>query len=75
VHIWVEDTGRGIPPEDQNTVFEKFTRVRSGGTGGTRGLGLGLAFCKLAVENHGGKIWVESEVERGSRFTFTAPIA
>ncbi len=75
VHIWVEDTGRGIPPEDQHSVFEKFTRVRSGGTGGTRGLGLGLAFCKLAVENHGGKIWVESEVDRGSRFTFTAPIA
>ncbi len=74
MQVWVEDTGRGISPEDQEAVFEKFTRVRSA-TGATRGLGLGLAFCKLAVEGHGGKIWIESEVGKGSRFTFTLPLA
>jgi signal transduction histidine kinase len=61
-------------PEAQETIFEKFTRAPDG-SGKTRGLGLGLAFCKMAIEDHGGKIWVESEVEKGSKFTFTIPIA
>jgi PAS domain S-box-containing protein len=75
MRIWVEDNGRGIPEDSLEKVFQKFSRVREGATGHTSGLGLGLAFCKLAVENHGGQIWVESEFEKGSRFTFTAPIA
>lgn len=74
MHVWVEDNGRGISPEAQEQIFEKFTRG-PGSTGKTKGLGLGLAFCKLAVENHGGKIWVESEGEKGSKFTFTIPVA
>jgi PAS domain S-box-containing protein len=75
VEMWVKDQGRGIPKADQKRIFEKFARVQVGATGSTKGLGLGLAYCKLAVEGHGGKIWVESEVGKGSRFAFTIPIA
>jgi signal transduction histidine kinase len=71
----VEDQGRGIPEAEQERIFEKFTRVQTGATGNTKGLGLGLAYCKLAVEGHGGKIWVESEVGKGARFIFTLPVA
>ena len=74
MEVWVEDQGRGILPEAQETIFDKFTRA-PGGSGKTKGLGLGLAFSKMAIEDHGGKIWVESEVEKGSKFTFTIPIA
>ena len=73
VYISVHDDGPGILPEDQRRIFEKFSR--GAGVGGqTPGTGLGLAFCKLAVETHGGRIWVESEIGRGSTFTFTLPI-
>lgn len=72
--VWVADTGKGIPAEDQERIFEKYARARIG-TGTAKGLGLGLAFCKLAVEGHGGKIWVKSELEKGSTFTFTLPLA
>jgi PAS domain S-box-containing protein len=75
VEMWVQDHGRGIPKSEQSRVFEKFARVQVGGSGSTKGLGLGLAYCKLAVEGHGGKIWVESEVGKGSRFAFTIPVA
>jgi len=74
MEIWVQDEGEGIQPEFQDQIFNKFTSVSSG-TGRPRGLGLGLAFCKLVVEDHGGKIWVESEVGVGSKFSFTIPIA
>lgn len=75
VEMWVRDEGRGIPQSEHKRIFEKFARVQVGATGSTKGLGLGLAYCKLAVEGHGGKIWVESEVGKGSRFAFTIPIA
>jgi PAS domain S-box-containing protein len=77
VELWVKDEARGIPKADQERIFEKFARVqiKAGATGSTKGLGLGLAYCKLAVEGHGGKIWVESEVGKGSRFAFTIPVA
>jgi len=70
VQIWVQDNGPGIPAEKAEKVFDKFARLHSGG----KGLGLGLAFCRLAVEGHGGNIWVESDVGQGSMFTFTLPI-
>ena len=73
VHIWVKDNGRGIPPAEQERIFDKFTRLR--GTSKVGGLGIGLAFCRLAVLGHGGKIWVESEQDKGATFHFTFPTA
>ncbi len=72
--ISVIDTGPGIPPEYQQTIFEKFTQVK-GYEGKRRGTGLGLTFCKMVIEAHGGKIWVESEMGKGSRFSFTLPLS
>ncbi|MCI0551828.1 MAG: GAF domain-containing sensor histidine kinase, partial [Anaerolineae bacterium] len=73
VHMWVKDNGSGIPPAEQERIFDKFTRLR--GTSKAGGLGIGLAFCRLAVLGHGGKIWVESETGKGATFHFTFPIA
>ena len=67
----VSDTGPGIPPEYHKHIFDRFARV---GREETQGTGLGLAFCRLAVEAHGGQIWVESEPGQGSTFKFTLPI-
>jgi two-component system, NtrC family, sensor histidine kinase KinB len=72
IHMWVKDNGRGIPPGEQDRIFDKFTRLR--GTSKTGGLGIGLAFCRLAVQGHGGKIWVESEQDKGATFHFTFPV-
>jgi two-component system, NtrC family, sensor histidine kinase KinB len=73
VHMWVKDNGPGIPAGEQDRVFDKFTRLR--GTNKASGLGIGLAFCRLAVLGHGGTIWVESEPGKGSVFHFTFPVA
>jgi PAS domain S-box-containing protein len=73
VHFWVQDHGSGIPTSEQEHIFDKFTRLR--GKGKVGGLGIGLAFCRLAVQGHGGKIWVESEMGKGSTFHFTFPVA
>ena len=71
LRVGVSDNGPGIPKEDQKRIFEKFARVQRKGR--PKGLGLGLAFCRLAVEAHGGRIWVESETGQGSTFYFTLP--
>ena len=68
----VSDTGPGIEPELYDRVFERFTRLEN--AKGTRGTGLGLPFCKLAVEAHGGSIWVDSAPGRGSSFKFRLPV-
>jgi signal transduction histidine kinase len=73
VHMWVKDNGPGIPPAEQDRIFDKFTRLRGNTKSG--GLGIGLAFCRLAVLGHGGRIWVESEPGKGSAFHFTFPVA
>jgi signal transduction histidine kinase len=73
VKIWVRDNGPGIPPADQQRIFDKFTRLR--GKERPAGLGVGLAFCKLAVQGHGGQIWVESVIDKGSTFWLTLPVA
>jgi len=73
VHFWVKDQGSGIPPSEQDHIFDKFARLR--GHGKIGGLGIGLAFCRLAVQGHGGRIWVESESGKGSTFHFTFPAA
>lgn len=73
IHMWVKDNGPGIPAVDQERIFDKFTRLR--GTNKPGGLGIGLAFCRLAVLGHGGRIWVESEQGKGAAFHFTFPVA
>jgi signal transduction histidine kinase len=70
----VSDTGRGIPKEDLEKVFEPFYRVPQEAKDRTPGTGLGLALAKSLVELHGGEIWVESELQKGSTFCFTIPI-
>jgi len=73
LHFWVQDSGPGIPAKARSEIFLRFVRLQS--EGAPKGIGLGLAFCKLAVEVHGGKIWVEGEEKHGSRFTFTLPLS
>ncbi len=73
VKIWVRDNGPGIALADQQRIFDKFTRLRGKERPG--GLGVGLAFCKLAVQGHGGQIWVESVVDKGTTFWLTLPVA
>ena len=67
----VSDTGPGLPPEVQARLFQKFVR----GAGSGRGSGLGLAFCRLAVEAHGGRIWADSTPGQGTVFRFTLPVS
>jgi signal transduction histidine kinase len=69
----ISDTGEGIPREDLGRIFEKFGQVDSRKSGRKMSTGLGLTFCKMAVEAHGGRIWVESELGRGSTFRFSIP--
>ncbi len=73
VLLWVQDSGPGIPQEAQERIFNKFIRLQTERF--PRGVGLGLAFCRLAVQAHGGNIWVESQEGAGSRFLFTLPAA
>jgi GAF domain-containing protein len=74
VEISVSDTGIGIAPEDQAKIFEEFRQVGGDYAHKKEGTGLGLTLAKKFVELHGGKIWVTSEVGKGSTFTFTLPI-
>jgi len=71
--VSVVDTGSGIPSEYHDKVFEKFGQAEASRAGAQRSSGLGLTFCKLAVEAHGGRIGVESAVGKGSTFWFTLP--
>jgi two-component system, sensor histidine kinase and response regulator len=68
----VSDGGRGIPAEMLERVFDRYVRVENGGEGSRSGHGLGLAFCKLAVEAHGGRIWVE-DAHPGAAFVVRLP--
>jgi len=68
--VSVSDTGSGIPPEIQGRLFQRFVTGQQEG----RGNGLGLAFCKMVMEAHGERIWVESTSESGTTFVFTLPL-
>jgi signal transduction histidine kinase len=72
VEMYVQDVGPGIPQEDRERIFDKYTRLHS--ESGPKGLGLGLSYCQLAVEKHGGRIWIEDAPNSGARFIFTLPI-
>jgi signal transduction histidine kinase len=74
ITLAVSDTGIGIAPEDQATIFEEFRQVGRHDARKQEGTGLGLTLAKKFVELHGGRIWVESQVGRGSTFTFTLPV-
>ncbi len=72
--ILVQDTGAGIAAEDLDRIFERFYKTDRARTRGQRGTGLGLAIAKHVVEAHGGRIWVESKIGKGSAFYFTLPL-
>jgi NtrC-family two-component system sensor histidine kinase KinB len=71
IRFWVQDSGPGVDPEYIDRIFDKYTRIHPDER--IKGLGLGLAFCRLAVEGHKGRIWVENLPEGGAKFTFTIP--
>jgi signal transduction histidine kinase len=73
VRVSVTDTGPGIAAEDQGRIFEEFQQAAAGKEQ-REGTGLGLALSKRLVELHGGRIWVESELGKGSTFVFTLPV-
>jgi len=75
VEFRVSDTGVGIAPADQAKIFERFKQVGDTLTDRPSGTGLGLPICREIVHHHGGRIWVESDVGRGSSFAFTLPLA
>jgi signal transduction histidine kinase len=72
--VSVSDTGPGIPPEEQTRIFAQFHQVDSSNTKTKGGTGLGLAIAKQIVEMHGGRIWVESTLGKGSTFQVQLPI-
>jgi signal transduction histidine kinase len=75
VRVSISDTGVGIAPEDVERLFDKYEQARSRATRGEKGTGLGLYITKQLVELHGGEIKVESQIGKGSTFSFTLPEA
>jgi signal transduction histidine kinase len=73
VEVSVKDSGKGMTSENLDKLFKIGIKNTTRGTGGEEGTGLGLILCKEFVEKHGGKIWVESELDKGSEFKFILP--
>jgi signal transduction histidine kinase len=74
VSFAVQDTGEGVAAEDRERIFEKFAQAQGRPVNRRQSTGLGLTFCRLAVEAHGGRIWVDSASGEGSTFQFTVPL-
>jgi len=74
IEVSVTDTGIGIKPEDMPKLFKEFSQLESAYEKKYEGTGLGLALTKRFVELHGGRIWVESEFGKGSKFSFALPM-
>ncbi len=74
LEVGVVDTGIGIPAEEKEKIFDHFYQIKQYRSDGSSGRGLGLSIIKAIVECQGGKIWVESKLDKGSKFTFTIPI-
>jgi len=73
--IHVTDTGIGVAPSDQVRLFEKFYRIKRRDTPDTPGTGLGLSIVKSIVERHEGRVWVDSELNKGSSFHISLPLS
>ena len=74
IQLSVQDDGPGIPEANRERIFQKFAQLRDAGAPKVRSSGLGLAFCRVAVESHGGRIWVESTLGEGSTFHLILPL-
>jgi signal transduction histidine kinase len=72
--VSIIDTGVGISNDKQDKIFDVMSSKSTHGTRGESGTGLGLIICKEFIDKHGGKIWVESEVGKGSKFNFSLPV-
>ena len=72
--VWVKDNGVGIPSQEIDQLFQKYRQTTSGKTAKEKGTGLGLVICKMIVEAHGGRIWVESKDGKGTTFFFSLPL-
>ena len=75
IHLWVQDSGIGVTPEDQKKIFQKFFRSEDPKTREAPGTGLGLNITKSLVEMQGGQIWFESGYRQGTTFHITIPVA
>jgi len=75
VVVSVRDQGQGIPAEELDKLFKPFGKTSVRGTAGEKSTGLGLAICRKIVEGHGGRIWAESELGKGSVFSFSLPVS
>ena len=73
INVFVKDAGRGIPKDDVSKIFDRFYQVDEKRGKTYPGLGLGLHICKKIIDAHGGKIWVESALRKGSTFYFSLP--
>jgi len=74
ITVWVKDSGVGIHPEELGQLFQKYRQTESGKISQEKGTGLGLVICKMIIEAHGGKIWVESQAGKGTTFFFSLPV-